>query len=363
MSRSGGSAAHPRAPRTVSRRGALASLAALALGGWAPWLSGCTAPGWSAAQPSDDEPVTGSTFAFDTYCSFTVYGDDSALAKLSEACARYDALFNGYDEASDIARINAAAGAPVAVDPACADIIAQALAYCEQADGLFDITIGAVSYLWDFDAGTKPADDEIAEALAHVDWRGVSVDAEAGTVQLADPAAKIDLGGIAKGYVADRLVELLRDETDATAAMISLGGNIALFGEKPDGVPWAIGVRDPNDPGGSATVGTAYLEREASIVTSGLYERTFELDGTTYWHILDPRTGMPVATDTVSDTVVCPSSTTADALSTTLFVAGSARGCDIADAHADTAAYFLLQDGSVRESSRWRELTAFDTEG
>lgn len=356
-----GTGLHMHAPATVlSRRGALAALAALAAGACTLPLAGCNDAGTSVSASSKDAPANGSTFAFDTYCSFTVYGDDTALARLSEACAHYDALFNGYDGESDIARINAAAGAPVEVDPACADIIAQALAWCEQADGLFDITIGAVSYLWDFEDGIKPSDDEIAAALTHVDWRGVHVDTKANTVQLDDPAARLDLGGIAKGYVADRLVELLRDETEASAAMISLGGNIALFGEKPDGSPWAIGVRDPNDPGGSTTVGTVYLDREASVVTSGLYERTFELDGITYWHILDPRCGMPVATDTVSDTVVCPSSTTADALSTTLFVAGSARGSEIADAHDDTAAYFLLQDGSAAESTRWQDLTDFD---
>lgn len=346
---------------TLSRRQALGCCLSLAVG-CAAALAGCTAGTGSSAggARSDIAPVNGSTFAFDTYCSFTVYGDPDALALLSEECARYDALLNAYDETSDIARINSAAGAPVEVDPDTADVISQALAYCEQADGLFDISIGAVSYLWDFDEGIRPSDDEIAAALPHVNWRGVHVDTERATVQLDDPEAKLDLGGIAKGYVADRLVELLRTQTDATAAMISLGGNIALFGTKPDGSPWAIGVRDPNDPGGNTIVGTARLDGEGSVVTSGLYERTFELDGVTYWHILDPRTGMPVASDTVSDTVVCPSSTTADALSTTLFVAGSARGREIADAHDNTAAYFLLQDGSTAESSRWQELTDFE---
>ena len=106
-------------------------------------------------------------------------------------------------------------------------------------------------------------------------------------------------------------------------------------------------------------MGTAHLDG-GSLVTSGLYERTFELDGETYWHILDPRTGMPVATDTVSVTVACPSSTTADALSTTLFVAGSRDGAALADAHEKTAAYFIKADGSTAESSKWQELTSFE---
>ena len=114
-------------------------------------------------------------------------------------------------------------------------MIARALELSPQLDGLFDITIGAVSTLWDFKKGVRPSDEAIAQALPHVGWQGVHVDEQAGTVTLDDPAAKLDLGGIAKGFVADRLIELLRDETNATAAVISLGGNIAYFGEKPGG--------------------------------------------------------------------------------------------------------------------------------
>lgn len=351
-----------------SRRGLLVAggLGIAALAG-AGCLTGCQAARTGTtgtdgdANTDPDAPTTGSTFAFDTYCTFTVYGDSSAPAKLSQASARYDGLFNLYDSASDLARINAAGGAAVTVDPATADIIAQALTFCEQADGLFDITIGAVSTLWDFEEHVRPSEEEIAAALPHVGWHGVHVDTQASTVQLDDPQAKLDLGAIAKGYVADRLVELLRDETDATAAMISLGGNIALYGTKPDGSPWTVGMRDPNDPGGSTVLGTATLDEPRSLVTSGLYERTFEEDGVTYWHILDPRTGMPVRSDVVSDTVACASSTAADALSTTLFVAGSARGCEIADEREETGAYFVLSDGSHAESAHWQELTEFET--
>ena len=343
-----------KALKTAFAAGAIAGVATLG-------LAGCTRSGnnGDVATSNTAKPATGSTFAFDTYCTFTVYGDDSALAKLSNACQYYDALFDLYNEKSDIARINAAAGQPVTVDPATSDLITHALGYCAQAAGRFDITIGAVSTLWDFDKGTRPTNEQIAAALPHVNWQNVIVDEQAGTVQLTDPEAKLDLGGIAKGYVADRLCELLRNETNATAAALSLGGNVAFYGQKPDGGTWNTGIRDPNDPGGNSTVGTVHVTG-GSLVTSGLYERTFELDGITYWHILDPRTGMPVQTDVESVTVTCPSSTAADALSTTLFVAGSRDGAAIADAHDDTAAYFLLQNGSAAESSRWQELTDFE---
>ena len=345
----------------ISRRTALATLETGLLPLAATFLQGCSSSGGSRKTAAQAQPSTGSTFAFDTYCSFTVYGDDGALAKLTDACAHYHALFDAYTATSDIARINASGGASVAVAPETLDLIERALSYCEQANGLFDITIGAVSSLWDFKEGVRPTDEAIAAVLPHVNWQNIAVDSQADTVQLKDPNARIDLGGIAKGYVADRLCELLERETKAAAAVISLGGNIAFFGEKPDGGTWDAGIRDPNDPGGSATVGTAHLQG-GSLVTSGLYERTFELDGTTYWHILDPRTGMPVQTDVTSATVLCPSSTTADALSTTLFVAGSQAGAAIADAHEGTAAYFVLQNGSTAESPRWQELSNFENQ-
>ena len=343
---------------SVTRRNALRT--AFFAGATALGLASCSRDNKTSSKQSAEKPATGSTFAFDTYCTFTVYGDGDALAKLSEACQHFDALFDLYDDESDIARINAGGGRPVTVDSDTVDLVTRALDFCEQADGRFDITIGAVSTLWDFDEGVSPTDEQIAAALPHVNWHNVIVDEAAGTVQLTDPQAKLDLGGIAKGFVADRLCELLRTETKATAAVISLGGNGAFYGKKPGGGTWDTGIRDPNDPGGNTTVGTAHVSG-GSLVTSGLYERTFELDGVTYWHILDPRTGMPVQTDTESVTVACPSSTTADALSTTLFVSGSREGSAIAEAHEDTAAYFLLQGGGTAESPRWQELTDFES--
>lgn len=342
-----------RSERALTRR-ALCAGAALSLP--ALLLAGCSGNGRKPRQgASGAEASTGSTFAFDTYCTFTVYGDSGAPAKLSQACARYDALFDLYNESSDIARINSAAGACVSVDPATIDLLERALAFCESSQGLFDITIGAVSTLWDFTEKIRPSDEEIAQALPHVGWHCVEIDRERGMVCLADPAAKLDLGGIAKGYIADQLCDLLERDTKATGAVLSLGGNIAFFGQKPDGEPWEAGIQDPNDPSGSSVAGTVRV-RGGSLVTSGLYERTFELDGVTYWHILDPRTGMPVKTDTTSVTVLCPSSTMADALSTTLFVAGSREGSHLAEAHEDTAAYFILQDGTTVESPHWQSL-------
>lgn len=341
----------------IARRSLVGGLG-LAIASTCLALSGCSNP-FAPARP-----YSSSTFAFDTYCTFTTYGDDGAPAKLARACARYDALFDLYDPQSDIARINASNGAPTGVDPETADVIKRAISFSDKLDGLFDITIGSVSTLWNFDEGVRPSDEAVASALPHVGRGLVSVDdsdPDHPLVTLTDPDARIDLGGIAKGYVADRLCQIIQDDTDASAAAISLGGNIAYAGRKPDGSLWDTGIRDPNDPGGSSIVGTAHMQG-GSLVTSGLYERTFELDGVTYWHLLDPATGMPVITDTVSVTVCCPSSTEADALSTALFVAGSERGREMVEGFDGTAAYFILQDGTTVQSSRWEEMTSFEAD-
>ena len=165
----------------ISRRGLMHGSACSVL---ALMLSGCTQP---KSDASAAKPITGSTFAFDTYCTFGVYGDDTAPARLADACAHFDALFDLYDEKSDIARINAAAGEPVRVHADTVDLLLAAKTYCEQADGLFDVTIGAVSTLWDFTEGVCPAPEAIAGALPHVDWRCIEIDEEALTVRLADP--------------------------------------------------------------------------------------------------------------------------------------------------------------------------------
>lgn len=341
----------------ISRRGLFAAAGSLAS---ALALAGCS--GQDLADTlfghREAQAYAGSTFAFDTYCTFTVYGDQTAPAKLASACSRFDKLFDLYDGESDIARINAAGGAPVKVDAATVDVVKRGIEFSKASNGLFDITIGTVSTLWNFDTGVRPADEQIAAVLPHIGWQHVRIDEDAKTIALDDPVTKLDLGGIAKGYIADQLCELLKKRDKVVAAVVSLGGNIAYVGTKPDGERWKTGIRDPNDPGGTTTVGTAEVTG-GSVVTSGLYERYFDQDGVRYWHILDPRTGMPVQTDVVSDTVVCPSSTEADALSTTLFVAGSKQGAQIADSYQGTAAYFIDTSGKTSKSSRWQELTKF----
>lgn len=263
------------------------------------------------------EPLTATEFLFDTVITLTIYGTQEALDAAIERCRFFENTFSRTVEGSDVWRINEAAGQPVEVARETADIITQALAYCEASEGLFDITIGSVSSLWDFKEGVRPADEAIAEAITHIDYRGVSV--EGTTVQLSDPQAKIDLGGIAKGYIADDLKQLLVEQ-GVESACLNLGGNVAVLGTKPDGSPWNVGIQDPN--GSAQDVIAAVPCADGSVVTSGLYERQFTEEGVLYYHILDPRTGYPVVTDVVSSSLLTDSSTDGDAYATMLFLMG-----------------------------------------
>ncbi|MCI8468019.1 MAG: FAD:protein FMN transferase [Eggerthellaceae bacterium] len=276
------------------------------------------ASGAVAGAVAAGDPVKRTFFAFDTVVSLTVYGSEQLADALVERCERFEALLSRTREGSDVWRVNQAAGAPVEVAPETAAVIARGLEYGRRSAGLFDITIGSVSSLWDFKEGVRPSDEAVAEAVRHVGYDRVRLDGC--TVTMEDPQALLDLGGIAKGCIADDLAAMLRD-AGCASAIINLGGNVAVVGSKPDGTPWKVGIQDPNAPTSTAVM--AALDcADASVVTSGLYERTFSLDGRSYHHILDPRTGFPAETDLVSSSIVCASSTDGDALATWMFLLG-----------------------------------------
>ena len=259
-------------------------------------------------------------FLFDTVNTITAPAlDPDTMTAVKDACLRYEKLFSRFDEQSQLFRINNAHGAPVDVDSELAQFIKTSLAYCEASNGLFDITMGSVTRLWNFKNGTIPAKDDVHAALEHVNWRGVHVTDS--TVQLDDPDACLELGGIAKGYIADGVLDVLAHH-GVEHAIVNLGGNVAVMGGKPDGAPWRVGVRRPL-PSSSMPLLDSFAVlalRDGSAVTSGIYERAFEQDGKLYHHILDPRTGFPAETDLLSATVVAQSSLDADGYTTALIM-------------------------------------------
>ena len=317
------------------------------LGAWA--LTACGRTGASEAQPGADGLIQSSFFCFDTACVVGGVMEQEQLSAIVKRCQGFEQTLSRTIETSDVARINAAAGAPVEVEPDTADLIVRALEYARASEGLFDITIGAVTRLWDFHEGVVPDEAQLAEALTHVGYEKVKVDGT--TVTLTDSAAALDLGGIAKGYVSDVLIDELAAE-GVTCAFVNLGGNVKVLGAKPDGSPWNVGVRDPS-PQADEGHSVARVALDAgSVVTSGLYERQFERDGKRYWHILDPRTGYPVETDLISATIVSDRSIDGDGFTKPLFMWGKEKALEWVRDHDDLRLLLIDEAG---ERSMWPE--------
>lgn len=283
-------------------------------------------------------------FAMDTYMTVKVYGKNAERA--ADACIseirRLDSLLDKNEETSEIYRLNHAQGEAVELQPEVLELLRLSLLYAQQTDGRFDPTVEPVSGLWNIHAGTGhvPLESELSSALKKVGYDKLVVTET--TAQLLDEA-QIDLGGIAKGYAADRAIEILR-EYGIERAVISLGGNVYVLGQRDRANPWKVGIQDPDDK--TKTHGTLAVS-DCSIVTSGDYERYFEQDGVRYHHIFDPSTGLPGNTGVRSVTVVCKSSTKADAYSTALFLMGPEQGMEFYRAQGGFEAVFLLADGTT----------------
>ena len=240
-----------------------------------------------------------------------------------------------------MSKINAAGDAPVTVHEETAELIKKGLYYGDLSNGKFDITIGKLSDLWDIstkalldqtDVSMIPSDDEIKKALTTVDYQNVVVDGN--TVTLKDPSAKIDLGGIAKGYIADRMKDYL-NQKGAACGYINLGGNVLCLGAKPDGSSYNIGIQRPFDEEGAAMLAVSVTDQ--TVVSSGVYERYFEVDGKRYHHILDTATGYPYDNG--------------DGLSTTCFALGLADGMALVESLDNTEAVFITEDYELHFSS------------
>lgn len=305
-------------------------------------------------KPSTASPVSRQTILFDTIIQIRIYDTDAdaILDGCIEKCNYYENLFSRTKTSSDIFRINQANGTPVEVDSETIALLNKALSYCELSGGAFDITLAPVSDLWDFqnNAGTLPDPEQMQETLPSVGYKNIHISGN--TVQIMDPDTKIDLGAIAKGYIADQL-KLYLKENGIEHAIIDLGGNILTLGGKPDGSEFTIAIQKPFDAQGTpiTTVKTA----DSSIVTSGIYQRYVEIDGKIYHHILNPKTGYPYDNSLYSVTVISDSSTEADALSTTCFSLGLKDGLALINSLDHTEAIFITDSYELIYSDKRSE--------
>lgn len=300
------------------------------------------------------EPMTYTDTLFDSVISVQIYDsrDEDVLNGCRKLCEKYDVMFSRTNPESEVYRINSAQGAPTEVSSDTATLIKKGLYYGKLSDGAFDITIGAVSLLWDFKSEDPAVPDQaaVASALTHVDYKKVVV--EGNTVTLQDPQAAIDLGAIAKGYIADRLKEYL-SESGIRHALINLGGNVLAVGNKPDGSDFHIGIQKPFDKSGIPL--TSVNINDKTIVTSGTYQRYFEKDGVLYHHILDPSTGYPADNGLASVSILTDSSLTGDALSTTCFVLGPEKGMELVNRLDNVEAVFIDNQNQITYSNNFQK--------
>ncbi len=221
-------------------------------------------------------------------------------------------------------------------------VIDRSIFFYEKSNGAFDPTIASVKWLWDFEnGGTLPSQKDISETLETVGLSKIKTKGD--SLSLGNHGTKLDLGGIAKGYVVDRIIKILK-ESGVSAGLVNAGGDIYTFGKKPGGKDWVIGFRHPRSRK-TIVIDTISLP---AVATSGDYERYFIQDGVRYHHILDPSTGYPVR-KCASVTVWAETAMDADILATTIFVLGPQKGLEFAEKldNVETLIFFEKEDGEV----------------
>jgi thiamine biosynthesis lipoprotein len=281
-------------------------------------------------------------------CAYAIvaYGDDAgALPRILEAAFdevdRIDRLMSHYKPESPLSRLNReAAAGPVVVTPELFDFIAECLRYSRDSDGAFDITVGPLMKTWGFfrGEGHLPSAQEVEDVRGRIGYAHVVLDAKARTVRFDRPGIELDLGGIAKGYAVDRVVDLLRREHVA-AALVSAGGStIYALGAPPGRDAWDVDIQDPVDSG---RIALKVPLRDRALSVAGRAEKSFERDGVVYSHIMDPRTARPVQ-GILGVAVLTSTGTAGDALDDALFVQGVERSRAYLQRLPATEAIFFL---------------------
>lgn len=241
-------------------------------------------------------------------------------------------------EGSDVYRINKGSGTQVSVSPDTVKIIGQCIDISDDCGGVFDITIGNVTKLWDFGGNNQrlPSDDEIKTALGSVGYKNVSISGNAVQIKKGQ---SLDLGAVGKGFVCDKIKELL-DKGRTKSAVVSVGGSLLIYGNRT----FSVGIINPDND--KQSMGTLKL-KDTCVSTSGNYEKYFEQDGKRYHHILNATTGYPATSEFKSVTVVCESGLISDALSTVCYIAGYRKSIEILKKF-DAEAVFIFNNNAVR---------------
>lgn len=296
------------------------------------------------AAENDSEPISATHFCLDTEATITIFRMNSmnnASGVINECflmCDEFEQKISRTIDSSEISKINSLSEENVSIDYTTKSIIQESLYFSKISNGAFDITIAPIVELWDIKNNQEilPSRTKIKKALSYVDYKKINVEKNSVSIP---KNAKIDLGGIAKGYLADSLKEYMISK-GVTSAIINLGGNILTIGKKDDNSNFTIGIQKPFGTG-SNNYSAKIDINDKSVVTSGIYQRYFEKNGKIYHHIFDPKTGYPVENDLYSVTIISDSSKDGDALSTAAFVLGKKDGMKLINSLDNIEAVFI----------------------
>ncbi len=298
-------------------------------------------------------PYSETSFAMGTVCTITLYEKNNGF-NFDEAFNIIKGIENRMSPLvidSELYNININAGVkPVRVSEDTYFVIKEGIKYANLTDSKFDITIGPLVTLWGIgtDRQQVPKPDRIKAVLPLIGSELIKLNDKNRSVYLENKNMSIELGGIAKGYAADIIRDFLIKK-GFSKGIINLGGNVLTFGLKAPKIPWKIGVQNPVDSRGNY-IGTLDIDASA-VVTSGIYERYFEVEGEKYHHILDPHSGYPVDNELLSISIVTPSGIKADAWSTLVFSAGLIRGMKLLESTEDMEGIFITKDKKIYISS------------
>lgn len=303
----------------------------------------------------EPQNVTFKKMLMGTVVELTLRDDGQDLDKAAQAgfaeIERLESIFSNYIKESDTSRISLNAGKTVKVSPDTVTVLKKAVMVAEVSDGAFDPTVGALAKVWGLsgEKGVVPSETEIKKLLPLIDWRKIIIDEPEGMAGLAAKGMSINLGGVAKGYIAWKAAEAVKAK-GIRRCIIKAGGDMYVFQDAADkSQPFIIGIQHPRS---KALLGEAYVNSGA-VSTSGDYERFFEKAGVRYHHILDPKTGFP-ARRSMSVTIVSKDPTLADALSTAVFVMGPVNGMALIERLDNVEGILVDADGKVTISSGFK---------
>ena len=285
-----------------------------------------------------------------TSVKITLYNheNEESINKAFERIKEIEDTVSINKEGTEIGELNKNAGVrPVKLSKDSIEIIEKGLHYSNLSKGSYDISIGPLVKLWSIGLpeAKVPTENEIKEVLENIDYSKVKINDE--EVFLEEKEMILDLGSIAKGYAADEVVEVLENE-GVEKAVIDLGGNIYVMGEKAKNQKWKIGVQNPFADRGSA-IGSILLS-DKSIVTTGVYERYIEDGDAKYHHVLDPKTGYPYETEIAGVTIIADKSIDADSLSTLVFTKGIDEGLEFIESIDGVEAIFVSNSKEIYKS-------------